>query len=129
MCDSVCGQLSVYAYTHMRRYMCYKSVHFCASSSYEIFIQIVNWMAVATWTTMEILRWRAVTSDCDCNQVTSSSKVSAVRRNCNSKKYSLLERHAHQLQSESIKCESNGYILGCLDGADSPDSWYMASLY
>ena len=61
-----------------------------------------------------------VASQCDCEQATSSSKASAVRRNCYSKKNSILEKAC---SSESIKCKSNGCILGRLDGADSPDSW------
>ena len=40
----------------------------------------------------------SVASHCDCEQATSSSKASALRRNCYSKKKSILERHAHQLR-------------------------------
>ena len=68
-----------------------------------------------------------VASHCNCEQATSSSKASAVRRNCYSEKNSILERHARQLYtestSESIKYESNGCVLGRLVGTDSPDSW------
>ena len=65
-------------------------------------------------------------SECDCELATSSSKASAVRRNCYSEKNSILKKAcspAAENISESIKCKSNGCILGRLDGADSPDSW------